>query len=84
MVIATLLSIVLAAVDDVEIGAASGVLSAARSIAGSARALMFGSMFFAELEISQAADGHRRASGVQGAFSPPSWPSRSCFPPSPA
>lgn len=50
MVIAALFSFILAAVDDDEIGSASGVLSAVQSIGGSIGVAVFGSVFFSEVK----------------------------------
>ncbi|MFD0264804.1 MFS transporter [Kitasatospora indigofera] len=47
LVIAALFSFVLAAVDDDEIGSASGVLSAVQAVGGSIGVAIFGSVFFA-------------------------------------
>ncbi|MGC5346100.1 MFS transporter [Streptomyces sp. AM 4-1-1] len=61
MVIAALFSFILAAVDDDEIGSASGVLSAVQSIGGSIGVAVFGSVFFARAEDGDFATGFRHA-----------------------
>ncbi len=66
MVIAALFSVILAAVDDHEIGSASGVLSAVQSIAGSVGVAVFGSVFFDAVKTSTPATGFRDALVVQG------------------
>lgn len=48
MVIAALFSFILAAVDDDEIGSASGVLTAVQAVGGSVGVAIFGSVFFAQ------------------------------------
>ncbi|MFG3239743.1 MULTISPECIES: MFS transporter [unclassified Streptomyces] len=61
MVIAALFSFILAAVDDHEIGSASGVLSAVQSIGGSIGVAVFGSVFFADARSGDFASGFRHA-----------------------
>ncbi|WP_405020934.1 MFS transporter [Kitasatospora sp. NBC_00070] len=65
LVIAALFSFVLAAVDDREIGSASGVLSAVQSIGGSIGVAVFGSVFFASAETGDFTAGFRHALLVQ-------------------
>ncbi|MGW4692364.1 MFS transporter [Kitasatospora cineracea] len=65
MVIAALFSFILAAVDDDEIGSASGVLSAVQAIGGSAGVAIFGSVFFAQAETGDSTSGFHRALIVQ-------------------
>ncbi|WP_328299879.1 MFS transporter [Streptomyces sp. NBC_00435] len=65
MVIAALFSFVLAAVDDEEIGSASGVLSAVQSIGGSVGVAVFGSVFFARASAGDFTGGYQRALVVQ-------------------
>nr|WP_237521827.1 MFS transporter [Streptomyces sp. SID4921] len=65
MVIAALFSFVLAAVDDDEIGSASGVLSAVQSIGGSIGVAVLGSVFFAEVRTGDFTGGFHRALIVQ-------------------
>ncbi|GAA1368932.1 hypothetical protein GCM10009612_56360 [Streptomyces beijiangensis] len=65
MVIAALFSFVLAAVDDDEIGSASGVLSAVQSIGGSIGVAVFGSVFFAQAKTGDFTGGFHRALLVQ-------------------
>ncbi|MFJ8750107.1 MFS transporter [Streptomyces sp. NPDC102441] len=65
MVIAALFSFVLAAVDDKEIGSASGVLSAVQSIGGSVGVAVFGSLFFARAESGDFTGGLHHALIVQ-------------------
>ncbi|WP_370530548.1 MFS transporter [Streptomyces sp. WP-1] len=65
MVIAALFSFVLAAVDDDEIGSASGVLSAVQSLGGSLGVAVFGSVFFARAETGDFGGGFQRALIVQ-------------------
>lgn len=65
MIIAALFSIVLAGVDDAEIGSASGVLSAVQSIAGSIGVAVFGSVFFAGARAGHPGQGFRNALLVQ-------------------
>ncbi|MYW05888.1 MFS transporter [Streptomyces sp. SID3343] len=61
MVIAALFSFMLAAVDDDEIGSASGVLSAVQSIGGSVGVAVFGSLFFARAENGDFVGGFHHA-----------------------
>ncbi|MFE4213966.1 MFS transporter [Streptomyces sp. NPDC056844] len=65
MVIAALFSFVLAAVDDDEIGSASGVLSAVQSIGGSIGVAVLGSVFFAGVRTGDFTGGFHRALIVQ-------------------
>ncbi|MFJ4839523.1 MFS transporter [Streptomyces sp. NPDC088746] len=65
MVIAALFSFVLAAVDDKEIGSASGVLSAVQSIGGSVGVAIFGSLFFTQAGRGDFTGGFHRALIVQ-------------------
>ncbi|MFE4258873.1 MFS transporter [Streptomyces sp. NPDC056883] len=65
MVIAALFSFVLAAVDDDEIGSASGVLSAVQSIGGSIGVAVFGSVFFDRAEAGEFTGGFHYALVVQ-------------------
>ncbi|WP_329167084.1 MFS transporter [Streptomyces sp. NBC_01267] len=65
MVIAALFSFVLAAVDDDEIGSASGVLSAVQSIGGSIGVAVFGSVFFARARTGDFTTGFHHALLVQ-------------------
>ncbi|WP_107113275.1 MFS transporter [Kitasatospora sp. MBT66] len=65
MVIAALFSFVLAAVDDEEIGSASGVLSAVQAVGGSIGVAVFGSVFFARAETGDFTGGFHRALIVQ-------------------
>ncbi|OKH99092.1 MFS transporter permease [Streptomyces sp. CB02923] len=61
MVIAPLFSFILAAVDDREIGSASGVLSAVQSIGGSVGVAVFGSVFFARAAAGDFTRGFQHA-----------------------
>lgn len=61
MVIAALFSFILAAVDDEEIGSASGVLSAVQSIGGSIGVAVFGSLFFDRAAQGDFTEGFRHA-----------------------
>ncbi|MFF3431266.1 MFS transporter [Streptomyces sp. NPDC002602] len=61
MVIAALFSFILAAVDDDEIGSASGVLSAVQSIGGSIGVAVFGSLFFDRAGTGDFTTGFRHA-----------------------
>ncbi|MEU9801993.1 MFS transporter [Streptomyces sp. NPDC051000] len=61
MVIAALFSFILAAVDDDEIGSASGVLSAVQSIGGSIGVAVFGSLFFDRAGAGDFTTGFRHA-----------------------
>ncbi|MFI6978843.1 MFS transporter [Embleya sp. NPDC050154] len=65
MVIAALFSFILAAVDDDEIGSASGVLSAVQAVGGSIGVAIFGSVFFAQAETGDFTGGFHRALIVQ-------------------
>ncbi|MEV1021320.1 MFS transporter [Streptomyces sp. NPDC050264] len=65
MVIAALFSFILAAVDDDEIGSASGVLSAVQSIGGSIGVAVFGSVFFAQARTGDFTAGFHHALIVQ-------------------
>ncbi|MGY0021294.1 MFS transporter [Streptomyces sp. YJ-C3] len=65
MVIAALFSFILAAVDDDEIGSASGVLSAVQAIGGSIGVAIFGSVFFAQAETGDFTAGFHHALIVQ-------------------
>ncbi|WP_338694592.1 MFS transporter [Streptomyces sp. Q6] len=65
MVIAALFGFILAAVDDDEIGSASGVLSAVQAVGGSIGVAIFGSVFFARAETGDFTGGFRRALIVQ-------------------
>ncbi|MGW6057397.1 MFS transporter [Streptomyces sp. NPDC055189] len=65
MVIAALFSFILAAVDDDEIGSASGVLSAVQAVGGSIGVAVFGSVFFDRAETGDFTGGFHRALIVQ-------------------
>ncbi|QEU90951.1 MFS transporter [Streptomyces kanamyceticus] len=65
MVIAALFSFILAAVDDDEIGSASGVLSAVQAIGGSIGVAVFGSVFFAQAKTGDFTTGFHHALIVQ-------------------
>ncbi|MED7952906.1 MFS transporter [Streptomyces sp. BE303] len=65
MVIAALFSFLLAAVDDHEIGSASGVLSAVQSVGGSVGVAVFGSVFFDRAGEGDFTGGFRNALVVQ-------------------
>lgn len=65
MVIAALFSFILAAVDDDEIGSASGVLSAVQAVGGSIGVAIFGSVFFAQAKTGHFTGGFHRALIVQ-------------------
>ncbi|MEK2493648.1 MFS transporter [Kitasatospora purpeofusca] len=65
MVIAALFGFVLAAVDDDEIGSASGVLSAVQAVGGSIGVAVFGSVFFARAETADFTGGFHDALIVQ-------------------
>ncbi|MFC8453720.1 MFS transporter [Kitasatospora sp. NPDC057223] len=65
LVIAALFSFVLGAVDDDEIGSASGVLSAVQSVGGSIGVAVFGSVFFAQAEAGRFSEGFHHALLVQ-------------------
>ncbi|MEV7962067.1 MFS transporter [Oerskovia paurometabola] len=66
MVIAALFSFILAAVDDDEIGSASGVLSAVQAIGGSIGVAVFGSVFFAQAKTGDFTAGFHHALVGQG------------------
>lgn len=65
MVIAALFSFILAAVDDEEIGSASGVLSAVQAVGGSIGVAIFGSVFFDRAGTGDFEGGFHRALIVQ-------------------
>ncbi|MFB9369112.1 MFS transporter [Kitasatospora albolonga] len=65
MVIAALFGFVLAAVDDQEIGSASGVLSAVQAVGGSIGVAVFGSVFFARAGTGDFSTGFQHALLVQ-------------------
>ena len=65
-VIAVLFTSILGAVDDHEVGSASGVLSAVQSIGGSVGVAVFGSVFFHALTQGSASDAYRLALVIQG------------------
>ncbi|MCB5908337.1 MFS transporter [Streptomyces pinistramenti] len=65
LVIAALFSFVLAAVDDHEIGSASGVLSAVQSVGGSLGVAVFGSVFFGRVKGGDFTGGFHHALIVQ-------------------
>lgn len=65
MIIAALFSVILAAVEDDEIGSASGVLSAVQSIAGSIGVAVFGSVFFSAVKTGDPDRGFQDALLVQ-------------------
>ncbi|MGW1996460.1 MFS transporter [Embleya sp. NPDC001921] len=65
MVIAALFGFILAAVDDDEIGSASGVLSAVQAVGGSIGVAIFGSVFFAQAKAGDFTGGFHRALIVQ-------------------
>ncbi|WP_393063427.1 MFS transporter [Streptomyces sp. LN549] len=65
MVIAALFSFILAAVDDDEIGSASGVLTAVQAVGGSIGVAVFGSVFFARAETGDFTRGFQHALIVQ-------------------
>ncbi|MCB8901106.1 MULTISPECIES: MFS transporter [unclassified Streptomyces] len=65
MVIAALFSFVLAAVDDDEIGSASGVLTAVQAVGGSIGVAVFGSVFFAQAKTGDFTTGFHHALIVQ-------------------
>ncbi|MGW6704328.1 MFS transporter [Streptomyces sp. NPDC054956] len=65
VVIAALFSFVLGAVDDDEIGSASGVLSAVQAVGGSVGVAVFGSAFFARAETGDFTGGFQRALVIQ-------------------
>ena len=61
LVIAALFTIVLASLDDSEVGSASGVLTAVQSIASAAGVAVLGSIFFASLNAGNPAGGYQSA-----------------------
>ncbi|QMU69935.1 MFS transporter [Streptacidiphilus sp. P02-A3a] len=65
MVIAALFSFILAAVDDDEIGSASGMLSAVQAVGGSIGVAVFGSVFFAQARTGDFTTGFHYALIVQ-------------------
>ncbi|MFB6530650.1 MFS transporter [Streptomyces sp. NPDC056399] len=65
MVIAALFSFLLAAVDDDEIGSASGVLTAVQAVGGSIGVAVFGSVFFARAKTGDFTTGFHHALIVQ-------------------
>lgn len=65
MVIAALFSFILAAVEDHEIGSASGVLTAVQAVGGSIGVAIFGSVFFARAENGDFTTGFHHALIVQ-------------------
>ncbi|WP_442802843.1 MFS transporter [Streptomyces sp. CB01201] len=65
MVIAALFGFILAAVDDDEIGSASGVLSAVQAVGGSIGVAVFGSVFFARARTGDFITGFQHALIVQ-------------------
>ncbi|MFC9517066.1 MFS transporter [Nocardiaceae bacterium NPDC056970] len=65
LVIAALFSIILAAVEDDEIGSASGVLTAVQSIASSVGVAVFGSVFFNAIETGDADAAFRNTLYIQ-------------------
>ncbi|MFD7031376.1 MFS transporter [Streptomyces sp. NPDC059917] len=65
MVIAALFSFILAAVDDHEIGSASGVLTAVQAVGGSIGVAVFGSVFFDRAEAGDFTAGFHHALIVQ-------------------
>ncbi|MEV7728639.1 MFS transporter [Streptomyces sp. NPDC087917] len=65
MVIAALFGFILAAVDDDEIGSASGILSAVQAVGGSIGVAVFGSVFFARAKAGDFTTGFHHALIVQ-------------------
>ena len=65
-VIAALFSIILGAVDDHEVGTASGVLTAVQSIGAAVGVAVFGSVFFQNLSGGAASGAYRIALLIQG------------------
>jgi EmrB/QacA subfamily drug resistance transporter len=68
LLIAALFNVILGSVDDAEVGSASGVLSAVQSIFGAAGVAVFGTIFFAAVDLGHPADGFRNALLVQFAL----------------
>lgn len=68
LVVAALFNIILAAVDDHELGSASGVLSAVQSIAGSVGVAVFGSVFFDRIAAAGPPDAYRTVVLIQAAL----------------
>lgn len=65
VVVAALFNVVLGAVEDREIGSASGVLSAVQSLGGSVGVAVFGSLLFAGVRAGSAEDGFRLTLWIQ-------------------
>lgn len=65
MVIAALFSFILAAVDDHEIGSASGVLTAVQAVGGAVGVAIFGSVFFDQVKTADFTTGFHHALIVQ-------------------
>lgn len=65
VIIAALFGVILAAVEDDEIGSASGLLTAVQSIAGSVGVAVFGSIFFSAIKTSNPSDAYLQVLGVQ-------------------
>lgn len=65
LVIAALFTFILAAVDDDEVGSASGVLSAVQSIVGSVGVAAVGSAFFGAIKTHTATTGYHHALLIQ-------------------
>jgi EmrB/QacA subfamily drug resistance transporter len=65
-VVAALFSIILGAVDDHEVGTASGVLTAAQSIGAAVGVAVFGSVFFQSITSESPSSAYRIALLVQG------------------
>lgn len=68
LVIAALFSIILAAVEDEEIGSASGVLTAVQSIASSIGVAVFGSTFFSRIASGSAEAAFQQTLSIQAAL----------------
>jgi EmrB/QacA subfamily drug resistance transporter len=68
LVIAALFSVILGAVDDHEVGSASGVLTAAQSIGAAVGVAVFGSVFFHAVTTGSVTEAYRTALVVQGAL----------------
>ncbi|MGY4858824.1 MFS transporter [Cryobacterium sp. AP23] len=66
LVVAALFNIILGAVDDDEVGSASGVLTAVQSIFSAVAVAVLGSVFFASLDDGDPGQGFRTALLVQG------------------
>lgn len=66
LVVAALFNIILGAVDDDEVGSASGVLTAVQSIFSAVGVAVLGSVFFAGLNAGDPGQGFRNALLVQG------------------